>query len=119
MPRPRFTVRWLMVAIAVVALAIGGSLMWQRRLAYLALAASHAQMEAFHAELARDIAGDPAMASSNTVTALLPDGSAVRLDGHGPGRKLHYPPDAKATADEATASRLAEMCRRESEKERR
>ena len=119
MGKPRIRISALMIAVAVVALAIWGAMMGRRRSVFLALAAPHAQMEQLCADLARDLDGDPASAKSETVTALLPDGSAVRFDGHGPGRKLFVGPRLNLPADEDTARRLAAMCRAESAREGR
>lgn len=116
-PRVQFTVRRMMVAVSILAIVFGAERMWRRRQAYLERADPHARMEEFHADLARDLAADPAAAGYITVTALLPDGSAVRFAGHGPGRRIHYPPDAVNPADEGTAARLEAMCRREAERE--
>src|SRR5687767_14175738 len=113
LPRMRFTVRRMMVVVAIVAILFGAERMWRKRQAYLERAAPLAQMEEFHTELARDLAADPATAGSDTVTALLPDGSAVRFASHGPGRRIHYPPDAATPAYEATAARLEALCRRQ------
>lgn len=115
--RVRFTVRRMMHTILLLALVFGAERMWRRRQAFLELAAPHAQNEAFLTDLALDLAADPAATGFSTVTALLPDGSAVRFAGHGPGRRIFCPPDATTPSDEATATRLERMCRDEAEKE--
>src|SRR4051812_37988347 len=58
-PRMRFGLRWLLVAVALAALALGGERMWRRRHSLLAEAAPYAVQEAFYTGLAQDLAGDP------------------------------------------------------------
>jgi len=45
LPRPRFTLRWLMIAVAVVGVAFGGIIIHGRRNRYLSLAANHARQK--------------------------------------------------------------------------
>jgi hypothetical protein len=44
-PRVRFTVRWLMGAVAIVAAIMGGVDLWQRSVFYRSKVAHHARME--------------------------------------------------------------------------
>jgi hypothetical protein len=42
MPRPRFTLRWLMVAVAVASIALGAIVTFQRHYFYRRMASHHA-----------------------------------------------------------------------------
>jgi hypothetical protein len=111
MRRLRFTLRLLMIAVAIIALTFGAEQMWRRREFLRSEAAAHALKEAFYSDLAQDLAGDPGQAASLTATALLPDGTAVRFKGHGATRRPFYPPDGSVPADAATVARLVAMCK--------
>src|SRR3954453_4680578 len=50
-PRVRFGLRWLLVAVALAALALGGERMWRRRHSLLAEAAPYAVQQAFYTAL--------------------------------------------------------------------
>jgi hypothetical protein len=58
-PRPRFSVRWLMVAVAVVALASGGWHLWELRRSHLRTALKHEVLSSLLREGHADIGRDP------------------------------------------------------------
>jgi hypothetical protein len=114
LPRVRFTVRRMMVAVAIAALALGAEWLWNRSRYYARVAAfytSHARSEL---NMARVLMGDPS-ALTPIYPLVLADGTSIRFDdrfdGHGPGGRFFHPHDAPALADAATAARLAASCR--------
>ncbi len=116
--RVSFKVRSMMLAVAVVALCFGAERMWRRRQFYLEQAAPHAHMEAFYSELALDLAGvqrQPPL--PRIVMFLLPDGTGVEIDTHGPSPRIYYPLGTKNPADGSTVMRLIAMCKKGAAKE--
>ena len=45
LPRPRFTVRWILIAVALMAVVFGAERMRQRRQVYLERAAPHVTLD--------------------------------------------------------------------------
>jgi hypothetical protein len=110
--RPRFTVRWLMVAVAIMAVVIAGQRMWRHRSKCIALAAKAGNREQNFRSRGLDIARDPSMANSKTVSAILPDGNGiVEFRVVGRVRRAFYPQGATQPADAETVEKLAKWCR--------
>ena len=56
---PRVTMRWLLVAVAVVALGLWGSVMWRRRQAYQVLAQKYAALGEYLSAPGYVVAAEP------------------------------------------------------------
>jgi hypothetical protein len=102
-----------MVLVAIAAICVWAERMWRRRALYLEQAAQHASMEAHYSDLALDFAGVPRQPPTVTVSVLTPDGKAVQFVTHGPSPRVYYPLGTKNLADEATLTRLINMCKQE------
>ena len=57
LPRPRFTVRWLMVAVAAVAAVVWADRMWRARSEYLKRAGWAGTSESLYEEILTDLLG--------------------------------------------------------------
>jgi hypothetical protein len=98
-----------MILVAIAAICVWAERMWRRRALDLEQVAQHASMEAHYS----DLAGVPRQPPSTTVDALTPDGKAVEFVIHGPSPRVYYPLGTKNLADQATRTRLINMCRLE------
>jgi hypothetical protein len=120
LPRPRFTVRRLMVAVAIVASGFWAERMWRQRQDYLDRAIREGVGEKHYAYLARVLeTGTPTLASFR---GSLPDGSRVHIFGFGSERRVFFKEygggnpfiDDQSAADEVAVAGWAVMCRSES-----
>jgi hypothetical protein len=114
-PRVRFTVRRMMVLVAIVALSIGsgteGYRLWRQRKFCLEQAAMSAPMEVHYARLVMMLSDDPSEAKSPLVNAVIPRG-AVPFKWSGGIRRVHFPWDNPEPADSRTVQVLIAKCSR-------
>jgi hypothetical protein len=119
LPHVRFTVRLLIILIAIVALAFGvdrGLRLRRFRQHYLEEAANEAKTEAIWSMFALELSGVPQPRLARSSSGLLPDGTAYDFVRHTPTLQISYPSGSNTISDEATVKRLAEMCRQEATK---
>ncbi len=113
MPRFRFTVRRMMVAVAIVAITLGTVVLHRRRALYLENANIHSQVAETYSDLGARLAGKPGrwFVPIND----LPDNTLVKIVGEGPDRLVYYPANSPTPIAESEAASLAAKCIREAE----
>jgi hypothetical protein len=116
LPRFRFTVRRMMVTVAIVGTAMGVADCWQRRHSHRRRAEDLRMSEMMLILTARDLSPEVPQIVGTSFNDRLPDGTPIRVEGLGTGRRVYIPAQSKIPADKATIAKAVEAIQREAKR---